>query len=532
MRATLLVVVAHAAALAVLCVAGQTENPKVWHASEARECYVAKAELADLQSHVAELRAENIALRKVGEQLTNNLDALRTVSEELANNLDECRAENVKQPLVWRLAAGRDHRDDDMLNLNVPPAPPPSQIPAPRRSTLATPVPTPFTPIPSPFTPIPTTATPSATPSASPVPTTEGVTTHSQLAAAVADTDTSVVVVEADVMFPFFSAITVGSGRSVSVVGRSAVDGGRVVFDGAGHSQHFYVTGGTLHLAFIDLVNGTASQTDSDCVHDFWICRGGSVLVTEAGTLVMRSCDIRGTGLKNAYRAGGVAVYGDESSAEFYNCSFVDLCAAYGGALHAAESSGEELATRVKFVGSQFLRNSALQAGVVYIAWAWILVDLFDCLFANNHGIALVTNYNGDTSIVRTVFRENTGSGASWPGYGSAVVIRSIKTTWISDSVFERNIGHEQGSSGGALTMLSQCYLSNSTFLGNTALNVAGGAALDVQAGAQVTVTDCVALANVGVGIAGGFNVEGALIVNYEPARALMILHLTSSGPH
>ena len=160
MRATLLVVVAHAAALAVLCAAGQTENSKVWRALEAHECSVAKAELADLQLHVAELHVENIALRKVGEQLTNNLDALRTVSEQLANNLDECRAENVKQPLVWR-----DHRDDD-----TPPVPPLPQIPAPRRATLATPAPTPLTPIPTPFTPIPTTATPSATPSASPVP--------------------------------------------------------------------------------------------------------------------------------------------------------------------------------------------------------------------------------------------------------------------------------------------------------------------------------------------------------------------------
>jgi len=261
----LLVVVAHAAALAVLCAAGQTENSKVWCALEAHECSVAKAELADLQLHVAELHAENIALRKVGEQLTNNLDVLRTVSKQLANNLDECRAENVKQPLVWRLAAGRDHRDDDMLNLNVPPAPPPSQIPAPRRATLATPAPTPLTPIPTPFTPIPTTATPSATPSASPVPTTEGITTHSQLAAAVADPANSAIVVAADVTYPALSVITIDSGRSVSVIGRSAVDGGRVFFDGDGHSQHFYVTGGTLHIAFVILANGTASQTDSNC---------------------------------------------------------------------------------------------------------------------------------------------------------------------------------------------------------------------------------------------------------------------------
>jgi hypothetical protein len=320
-----------------------------------------------------------------------------------------------------------------------------------------------------------------------------------------------------------------------------------VVFDGAGHSQHFYVTGGTLHLAFIDLVNGTASQTESDCntagVLDFWMCRGGSVLVTEGGTLVMRSCDIRGRGgsdstaFKNAYRAGAVGVYGDESSGEFYNCSFFDLCATYGAAIHAAESSGDrELAARVKFVGCQFLRNTALPSGVVYIGWIATVVEVYDCLFANNDGAALLTWFNGDTSIVRTIFRENTGSSSTFPGYGAAVVIK-IKTwqppiaAWISDSLFERNIGHAQGSSGGALTLLARCYVSNTTFLGNTALNNGGGAALDVQAGAKVTVTDCFALANVGVAAAGGFNVRGALIVNYEPARALVILHLTYSVP-
>jgi hypothetical protein len=195
-----------------------------------------------------------------------------------------------------------------------------------------------------------------------------------------------------------------------------------VVFDGAGHSQHFYVTGGTLRLEFIDLVNGTASQVEADCTPDFWICRGGSLLVTEGGTLVMRSCDIRGRGgsgsteYSDAYRAGAVGVYDDESSGEFYNCSFTDLCASFGSAFHVAESITKEAASRVKFVGSQFLRNSALQAGVVYVAWAFTLLDFHDCLFANNDGLALLTWYNGETTIVRTVFRENTGGGV--PGLG------------------------------------------------------------------------------------------------------------------
>ena len=95
------------------------------------------------------------------------------------------------------------------------------------------------------------------------------------------------------------------------------------------------------------------------------------------------------------------------------------------------------------------------------------------------------------------------------------------ETTWISDSRFERNIGHAQGASGAALTMQTQTHLSNCSFIGNTALNVGGGAAFDLQNGAKVTVTDCFALANVGVGFAGGFNVRGASIVKLQPPSRL-----------
>jgi hypothetical protein len=304
------------------------------------------------------------------------------------------------------------------------------------------------------------------------------------------------------------------------------------MFDGAGHSQHFYVTGGTLHLAFIDLVNGTASQTEADCGSEYRLCRGGSILVREGGTLVMRSCDIRGRGseFSLSYRAGAVGIYGDESHGEFLNCTFTNLCATWGAALHVGDGSIKELAPRVKFFGSQFLRNSVLQANVVYIGWAYTLFEFHDCLFANNDGLALMAWSTGGGSIVRTVFRENTGSGASWPGLGSAVLINSKagETTWISDSHFEHNIGHAQGSSGGALTMRSQCHLSNCSFLGNTALNFGGGAALDLQNGAKVIVTDCFALANVGFGFAGGFNVQGASIANCE---LFFILHHSSFVP-
>ena len=154
-----------------------------------------------------------------------------------------------------------------------------------RRVLTTTPAPTPLTPVPTPFTPVPTTATPSASPSASPVPTTEGITTHAQLAAAVAD-EISEIMIEADILFPSQAPIVVTG--SLYVFGNGS-DGGRVTLDGHGRSCHFHVLGGTLNLAFLNLVNGS-------CQPDVAPCYGGAILVVEGGTLVMRSCDIRGSG--------------------------------------------------------------------------------------------------------------------------------------------------------------------------------------------------------------------------------------------
>ena len=83
MRATLLLLAAHAAGLAALCVADSPEQT------------IAKA--IDLQSHLslAELRVENIKLRTINEGQTSELDefraeniALRTINEGQASELD------------------------------------------------------------------------------------------------------------------------------------------------------------------------------------------------------------------------------------------------------------------------------------------------------------------------------------------------------------------------------------------------------------------------------------------------------------
>ena len=74
-------------------------------------------------------------------------------------------------------------------------------------------------------------------------------------------TSNSDIVVEAPIAFPSQSPIMVEvASHSISIVGRSAVDGGRVTLDGLEHSRHFYVIGGTLHLSNLNLANGASLQ--------------------------------------------------------------------------------------------------------------------------------------------------------------------------------------------------------------------------------------------------------------------------------
>jgi hypothetical protein len=298
------------------------------------------------------------------------------------------------------------------------------------------------------------------------------------------------------------------------------------VFDGAGHSQHFWVTGGTLHIAFVNLANGTASQVETNCRPDIWKCAGGSILVQDGGTLVMRSCDVRGGGpgvsevFGNAYLGGGVYVEGDYSTGDLYNVSFTDLRATFYSALVAVSSTTEEGGVKIRLAGCQFLRNSAV-AHVVMIGWAHVRAEFYDCFFANNDGIALTTWGNADSQIKTCIFRENSGSTNSWPGYGGAVVIAPAAdaVVSVSDSLFQGNIG-SAAFAGGALTMaVGYAHLENVSFIANAALMLDGGSAFNLENGAKVTATNCFALANEASGArAGGFAVSSAVltVINSE----------------
>ena len=350
MRATLLLVVAHAAALAALCAAGGPER------AEAEECECCAATVTDLESHVAELRAENLALRKV--------------NERQASDLDECRAESVKQPLVWRLAAEPRPRP----RAEQPPAPPQGS-------------------------PCAAAATRSCVPPEDPC--------HSRSDAAHCDPDA--VHSDPDDRHPIGDAerlarandhsyhdvlaarqrrrrhCQLGDCRRGAVRvplagthhGRSGphrVDrgklGGRRRSRDAGRrgplAPFLVKDGGSLSLSFLDLVNATApGDISSDCIGNYDDCWGATILVTSGGTLTVSSCLIRGGGPGEseaygaAFAGAGVAVAGPGVNVEFYDVNFQHLRGSYGAAFGAWYCS-EDLPCQAIFRSCRFEKNVGL----------------------------------------------------------------------------------------------------------------------------------------------------------------------------
>ena len=505
MRAAFLLVVAHAAALAALCAAGGLEHAEVLLSSETEECECCAAKVADLKSHLAEHITKVADLQShLAEHIAENI-ALRKVKERLESDLDECHDESAKQPLVWRLTA--EYRPEEPSTATTEPLP---QVPAPRRKTLATPAPTPFTPI-------PTTATPSATPSASPVPTTTAITTYSQLENAVVDTTNSEVVIAAPFAFPSQAPILIGADRSVSIVGTSAVDGGRVTLDGAGRSRLFFVTDGSLSLSFLDFVNATApGPNGGSCTSTgFEICAGGTILVID-GTLTISSCLIRGGGpgesktVRVAWMGGGVAVVGPGVNAEFNDAKFQNLRANYGTAFSGFYCT-EDAPCVATFRHCRFEGNTALKTGVVLIAWEFVSGYVYDTTIARNDGCALMYQSHSSGAIERCHFVENTGSTNTWPALGGAgLIVGPGGEVNLRDCLFERNVGAD-GYIGGAASVSGNPSSTwrNVSFIENGGYN---GAALGVTALSSVTMIDCSARSDYASAEGGNLFVENSEI--------------------
>ena len=472
---------------------------------------------------------------------------LKAENKQLRAQLEQCRSDNVKQPLAWRtvpsiseepdllssLARWRLTRHRTSTTTSEPISVPifeeqPSFWPtdlrtrrvedivknrigqdnsahrrkaltAPNPTSVPTPIPT-ASPVPTTFTPIPTTQSPSAAPSVSPVPTTEGVTTHSQLAnAADASWHGSEIVVEADVLYPSSQApITLNTARSVSVVGRSAITGDRVTLDGGGTSRLFVVTGGaTLHLAFLNLANGTAPETMVDCVPG-GDCVGGALLV-HGGTIIMRSCEIRGGNhpvskfYGNAFVGAGISFSGYETSGALYNVTFRNLIAAWGAAIMI---EGPQCEANVDCFDCVFVDNIARQGGVVTpLLTGGGFTNFYDTVWERNKGGAFFSIV-GPSKIVRNKFYDNVGLGN--PEFKAGGVVINWATydgdLSITDTIFERNIGGDS-LDGTVITCITggRTTLNNVSFIANT--GYVGGVAA-VKSNSKLTMIACYAYEN------------------------------------
>ena len=395
-----------------------------------------------------------------------------------------------------------------------------------RRALMAIPAPTPLTAVPTPITPVPTTAPPSASPSTSPVPTTEGITTHAQLIAAV-DGSSEAVMIEADIIFPSQAPVVVTG--TVSVFGNEC-DGGRCTLDGHGRSRLFYVLGGTLHLAYLNLANGTAPETAFG-----WLGgtgggdhRGGAILVEAGGTLEVRSCDIRGGGpgvdplLGNAYVGGGVYLGGPGTTGEFHDVVFSNHLASWGGIL-LAEAGAPDAMVEVHFFGCKFLDSGVNSNGnsAVLIGFDYVKSSFYACLFEGNRDAALLLCAVIDVvPIVQCIFRENVGSASPYlPGAGAGGLVVSYNSNAeVIDSVFERNSG-AQGNDGGGMSVYNgaSATLRNVSFLANDAPSGQGGS-FTVTASSSLVCIKCYSL---------DAKANGMIIARIDGASSLVVYNST-----
>ena len=339
-----------------------------------------------------------------------------------------------------------------------------------------------------------------------------------QLASAVADTTNEEIVIEADVMFPSQSPITIDPGRSVSIVGRSGDGGGRVKLDGLGDSRFFVVDGGLLYLTHLNLVNGSAPESESTTcdlsTRDvLWCGVGGAIVIFEDGQLIVSSCDIRGQGRRNNnnYAGGGVHVFAYHTVISFFNTTFEDLSSQGGGAFNIFNTLDDgEPACIATFRHCRFVN---IYSGVATIALDYKSgspLYFYDCQFFNNQGMVILNSAVASSmTLHRCTFRDNSvGTVLDDRAQGSVIESFVAAAYDIRDCVFENNIGLV-GGKGGALCFRDSAtaIVVNCTFIENQGDT---GAVLAALSGASVTMIGCYARGNSAFGIFGGAMVVDA----------------------
>ena len=309
----------------------------------------------------------------------------------------------------------------------------------------------------------------------------------------------------------------VESGRSVSIVGGD--EESWVTLDGAGQSRLFFVNGGELSLAFLNLVNGSTRVPGAGCDDDYDRCVGATLLVADGGSLMMRHCDIRGGGPGESTESGaawigaGVSFYDPGTTGELYGVGFYGLRAKYAAAVSIFLGS-EDSPLVVNMYHCHVEDSSGYGNSAVIVGWYNCLANFYDCVFTRNHQQALVYYLADGGKVVRCRFSDNTGVD-EWAGGsgGLGVAATPLEPIEIRDCVFERNVAAAGANGGGAGVAGGTTIWRNVTFISNDASQ---GGALDLSNFAHATMIGCNFPQNSAYGQGSSFRADKSTLVVFN----------------
>ena len=207
------------------------------------------------------------------------------------------------------------------------------------------------------------------------------------------------------------------------IISRDLTINGPATIDGSGLTRLFAVTGGTLTLKNLNLINGYASDTTLD---------GGAILA-QGGNLDIQGCTFKDN---KAYRVGGAIRVGAGSSLKvtdstFESCEAIGNQAGQGGAFTVGSTAAGLEVRNCTFIDC----NTTNFGGAIDTALANSIIS--GCNFISNR----VGTYGGavavrgaNTIVEDSVFKGNTGGNG-----GSAIVVYNVDAT-ITNCIFDSNI--------------------------------------------------------------------------------------------
>lgn len=307
-----------------------------------------------------------------------------------------------------------------------------------------------------------------------------------------------------------------------TIIGNTATWGGGIGCSNSSFSLvNVTITGNTANLGGgINSGNSFLELDSCNFINNEALTSSGGGIIAGQSNLQLTNCNFFDNKTSNG---SGGGIRGINSDLQIDNCSFTENKAPNnsGGAISlSADTTDSGLPYQVIITSTSFIENTAsLRAGVFINnnGWTPLIIDVTidNCEFVDNasdHNTGLHT-YDCSISISNSVFVGNTAisytAGAQF-GQGS------IGT--VSNCLFASNIantgGGNWGGGGAGVWSGADAHFMNCTFADNTAFN---GEGLTVGGGGTATTTNCIFWGNSTDQIALGThnNEGGTLTVNY-----------------